>query len=110
MTLLSDRAGMSLVDAHGAAEAQRMLPLFEGYLEKQAVGNEEMYDRVRQAAVVFLGTLARHMEPGSAKVCRQDSNRFRLKTVLGSFTSLKAQACLGPSNIHRTVNAHHELT
>lgn len=56
------------MDAHGAGGAQDMLPLFEGYLEKQAVENEEVYDRVRQAAVVFMGTLARHMEPGSAKV------------------------------------------
>ena len=60
--------GMALVDAHGSSEAQAMLPLFESYLERQVVENEELYDRIRQAAVVFLGTLARHMDPGSAKV------------------------------------------
>ncbi len=77
MTAMS--AGMALVDAHGGAEAQRMLPLFEGYLEKRVVDNEELYDRVRQAAVVFLGTLARHMEPGSAKVRPSFvSSRWRL--------------------------------
>lgn len=59
---------MALVDAHGAANSVQMLPLFESYLEKQAVENEEVYDRIRQGAVVFLGTLARHMEPGSPKV------------------------------------------
>lgn len=59
---------MALVDAHGAANSLQMLPLFESYLEKQAVESEVVYDRVRQGAVVFMGTLARHMEPGSPKV------------------------------------------
>ena len=59
---------MALVDAHGASNSQHMLPLFESFLEKKAIDDEELYDRVRQGAVVFLGTLARHMEPGSAKV------------------------------------------
>lgn len=59
---------MALVDAHGADHAAQMLPLFEGYLEEQAVENEALYDRIRQGAVVFLGTLARHLEPGSPKV------------------------------------------
>ncbi len=45
-----------------------MLTLFESYLEKQSVENEEVYDRVRQGAVVFMGTLARHMESDTPKV------------------------------------------
>lgn len=60
--------GMSLVDAHGAEDSVQMLSLFESYLEKQAVEDEAIYDRVRQGAVVFMGTLARHMDPGSPKV------------------------------------------
>ena len=62
---------MALVDAHGAESSIEMLPLFESYLEKQAVESEEVYDRIRQGAVVFLGTLARHMEPGSPKASAQ---------------------------------------
>ena len=59
------------MDAHGAANAQQMLPVFESYLEKKGLDDEERYDRVRQGAVVFLGTLARHMEPGGTKVATQ---------------------------------------
>ena len=60
------------MDAHGRDDAARMLPLFEGYLEGRKVEDEERYDRVREGAVVFLGTLARHMPPGGSKV-RNDS-------------------------------------
>lgn len=31
-------AGMSIVDSHGAAHSQRMLPLFEGFLDNKAAG------------------------------------------------------------------------
>ena len=31
-------AGMSIVDSHGAAHSQRMLPLFEGFLDSKAAG------------------------------------------------------------------------
>lgn len=56
------------MDAHGAESSAQMLALFESYLEKQGVENEAAYDRVRQGAVVFMGTLARHMESDTPKV------------------------------------------
>ena len=45
-----------------------MLQLFEGYLDKKDVGDEARYDKVREGAIVFLGTLARHLDPSDAKV------------------------------------------
>ena len=47
-----------------------MLPLFEGYLERRKSGDlsEERYDRIREGAVVFLGTLARHLPKDDQKV------------------------------------------
>lgn len=52
---------------------QTMLPLFESYLEsrerrKSADMSEDSYDRVREGAVVFLGTLARHLPKDDPKV------------------------------------------
>ncbi|KAG1666477.1 hypothetical protein FOA52_004859 [Chlamydomonas sp. UWO 241] len=57
-------AGSAIVDAHGAEHAPRMLPLFEGFLEKNkglSAEEESAYDLVRGGVVVFLGTLARHL-------------------------------------------------
>ena len=68
LKIIIDFEGMALVDAHGAESSGQMLTLFESYLEKQAVENEEIYDRIRQGAVVFMGTLARHMESDTPKV------------------------------------------
>ena len=45
-----------------------MLQLFESYLDRKDVGDEARYDKVREGAVVFLGTLARHLDPSDAKV------------------------------------------
>lgn len=60
--------GVAIVDAHGNEEAQNLLPLFEDYLAKPTPENELLGDRMRQGAVVFLGTLASHMESGNPKV------------------------------------------
>ena len=45
-----------------------MLQLFEGYLDKKDVADEARYDKVREGAIVFLGTLARHLDPSDSKV------------------------------------------
>ena len=65
-------AGIALVSAHGGSKNKdAMLQLFEGYLERKVLQDigEEAYDRVREGAVIFLGTLARHLEPSGPKVC-----------------------------------------
>ena len=54
-------AGIALVNAHGEELAAELLPLFEGYLDRKDVGDEGMYDLIRQGGVVCLGTLARHL-------------------------------------------------
>lgn len=66
-------AGVSVVDAHADnhAAAAAMLPLFEGALEKGPQGSvlsEAEYDNVRCGAVVYLGTLAAHLDPSNPKV------------------------------------------
>ena len=64
-------AGVALVSTHGGSKGKdAMLQLFEGYLERKVLQDmdEEAYDRVREGAVIFLGTLARHLEPSGPKV------------------------------------------
>lgn len=57
------------MNAHGGSQFQPMLQLLEGYLDKKDVADEARYDKVREGAIVFLGTLARHLDPSDAKVC-----------------------------------------
>lgn len=61
------RAGRLLVDAHGAALGTAMVPLLDSHLEQQQKDDAES-DMVREGAVVFLGTLASHLNPGDPKV------------------------------------------
>ncbi|KAL4444093.1 hypothetical protein ABPG75_011830 [Micractinium tetrahymenae] len=64
-------AGVAVVDSHGQDNPETMLPLFESYLDKKAALaglSEGQYDNVRGGAVVFLGTLARHLDAGNPKV------------------------------------------
>jgi hypothetical protein len=69
-------AGVAVVGAAGGAQVGAMLPLFESYLEEGGGGKgrglgEDQLDLVREGAVVFLGTLARHLDPASPKVGAQ---------------------------------------
>ena len=61
-------AGVDIINAHGRAAFQPMLQLFERYLDRKSVRDEASYDKVREGAIVFLGTLARHLDPADPKV------------------------------------------
>lgn len=61
-------AGVDIINAHGKAAFQPMLQLFERYLDRKSVHDEASYDKVREGAIVFLGTLARHLDPADPKV------------------------------------------
>lgn len=61
-------AGMELVVKHGAEHTSNMLSVFEGYLEAKGVKDESSYDRVREGVVIFLGTLAQHLDAEGPKV------------------------------------------
>lgn len=58
-------AGMSLIEARGSAHLPDLLPIFEGFLSSSSSSRE---DSVRQATVVFLGALARHLDKSDAKI------------------------------------------
>lgn len=66
--------GVALVESHGEALAQKLLPQFESYLNPDAAKRlglqEDRYDLVREGVVVLLGMMAGHLAPQDHKVNR----------------------------------------
>ncbi|KAK9840722.1 hypothetical protein WJX81_000165 [Elliptochloris bilobata] len=92
-------AGVALVTAHGGSkDKDAVLQLFEGYLERKVLEDmdEEAYDRVREGAVVFLGTLARHLEPSGAKVRAIVGTLMDVLATPSADVQTAVSACLTP--------------
>ncbi|KAI3427088.1 hypothetical protein D9Q98_007027 [Chlorella vulgaris] len=92
-------AGVAVVNAHGQENPEAMLPLFDAYLDKKAelAGlSESQYDNVRGGAVVFLGTLARHMNPQSPKVRAIVGTLMEVLTTPSESVQRGVSDCLPP--------------
>ncbi|KAI9008544.1 armadillo-type protein [Hyaloraphidium curvatum] len=53
-------ACLAIINAHGKENTSALLPVFDGYLEAPAKPSET-HDRIREAIVVGLGTIAQHL-------------------------------------------------
>ncbi|KAG6461050.1 hypothetical protein O3G_MSEX012395 [Manduca sexta] len=59
-------AAMALVELHGKETISSQLPVFEEFLDKAPKSGG--YDAVRQAVVLLMGSLARHLEPADPRI------------------------------------------
>ena len=59
-------SALLVVDTHGKAAAEDLLPVFEEFLENAP--KSERYDNVRQAVVILMGSLAKHLAATDPKV------------------------------------------
>ncbi|RVE41440.1 hypothetical protein evm_013910 [Chilo suppressalis] len=59
-------AAMAVVELHGKETLSSQLPVFENFLDKAPKSGG--YDAVRQSVVLLVGSLARHLEPGDARI------------------------------------------
>ncbi|XP_041977566.1 eIF-2-alpha kinase activator GCN1 isoform X2 [Aricia agestis] len=59
-------AAMALVELHGASTLSSQLPVFEQFLDTAPKSGG--FDAVRQSVVLLVGSLARHLPPGDARV------------------------------------------
>ncbi|KAH7283513.1 hypothetical protein KP509_34G010800 [Ceratopteris richardii] len=60
-------AGIAIINKHGKDNVGRLLPIFENYLNKNDV-DEEQYDLIREGVVIFMGALAKHLSMDDPKV------------------------------------------
>ncbi|CAB4435369.1 unnamed protein product [Rhizophagus irregularis] len=60
-------AGLAVINEHGAKNVTLLLPVLENYLDKPAVPTET-HDRIRESVVIWLGALARHLNPTDAMI------------------------------------------
>jgi HEAT repeat protein len=59
-------ASLAIVDLHGKDCVATLLPVFEQFLDK-APNNSE-YDNIRQAVVILMGSLARHLDKEDKRI------------------------------------------
>uniref|UniRef100_A0A7G3AWK1 Putative translational activator gcn1 n=1 Tax=Lutzomyia longipalpis TaxID=7200 RepID=A0A7G3AWK1_LUTLO len=59
-------ASLAIVDKHGKETIARLLPVFEEFLDKAP--NSSRYDNIRQAVVILMGSLARHLEVNDERI------------------------------------------
>ncbi|XP_036339906.1 eIF-2-alpha kinase activator GCN1 [Rhagoletis pomonella] len=59
-------AALCIVDFHGKETIVNLLPVFEDFLDKAP--KSKSYDNVRQAVVIIMGSLARHLEADDIRI------------------------------------------
>lgn len=59
-------AALIIVEYHGKETISNLLPLFEKFLDKAP--KSSLYDNVRQAVVILMGSLARHLEKDDERI------------------------------------------
>lgn len=59
-------AALAVVDLHGKETTNKLLPVFENFLDKAPKSSH--YDNIRQAVVILMGSLARHLEKDDERI------------------------------------------
>jgi hypothetical protein len=59
-------ASLAIVDIHGKESVAHLLPVFEAFLDKAPT--DSSYDNIRQAVVILMGSLARHLDKDDERI------------------------------------------
>lgn len=59
-------AALNIVDLHGKESINKLLPVFENFLDKAPKSSS--YDNIRQAVVILMGSLARHLDKDDERI------------------------------------------
>jgi hypothetical protein len=95
-------SGLKLIDVHGQTYLSILLPIFEHTFERlssHSMGiDDDICDRIREGVVVFLGTIARHMDADkdSEKVLKVVSHLVEVLKTPSHSVQKAASDCLSP--------------
>lgn len=59
-------AALTVIDLHGKETINKLLPVFENFLDKAPKSSH--YDNIRQAVVILMGSLARHLDKDDERI------------------------------------------
>lgn len=59
-------ASLEIIELHGKHTITKLLPLFDDFLDKAP--KSKSYDNIRQAVVIMMGSLARHLEKNDERI------------------------------------------
>lgn len=62
-----EQVGLDFINEQGHSYHTSLLPIFENFMNKKSA-DQEAQDRVRQSVGIFLGALAKHLEPENPKI------------------------------------------
>lgn len=59
-------AALKVVDLHGKDTVSTLLPVFENFMDRSS--KSAQYDAVKQAVVILMGSLAKHLDKDDARI------------------------------------------
>ncbi|KAJ3335308.1 translational activator of GCN4 [Gonapodya sp. JEL0774] len=88
-------ASITAISKHGKTHIQEILPIFDGYLSKTARPTETA-DRIREAVVISLGTLAKDLEPSDPHVGTVVEKLIETLSTPSETVQVAVSECLPP--------------
>lgn len=98
-------AGIVIIDKHGKDNITRLLPIFENYLNKKQVTDEETYDLVREGVVIYTGSLAKHLSMDDPKITVILEKLLEVLNTPSESVQRAVSNCFPPLMKSREVNA-----
>ena len=103
-------AGLALIQAHGATAVDNLLPLFTEYSALQDVGGDSdehwRNDRVREGSVIFMGTIAPHMQSDSEDLLTVMSSLVNVLQTPSQSVQRAVAECIHPLLQHSLLATH----
>ncbi|KAG7814872.1 hypothetical protein KL924_001286 [Ogataea haglerorum] len=88
-------AGMRIIDAHGAALLEPLIPVFEAGLAAKDEGTATQ-DRIKQSIIILYGHLARHLDAKDPRVIEIVSRLLRALDTPSEDVQFAVAECIAP--------------
>ncbi|KAG7093730.1 hypothetical protein E1B28_007382 [Marasmius oreades] len=92
-TMLS--AGTTIIDLHGASCIASLVAMFEEHLSKPSPATEAA-DQIKEAVVIFLGRVARHLDPSDTRISSIVDRLVHALKTPSEQVQIAVSECLSP--------------